>query len=72
MLSAAVINGNDKIENGLAGRHSELLVLVVDASAEIGSVHVVGEEGVAAVLREPSEMMISRRQRLPQVRRKSR
>lgn len=50
-------DGDNQVEGDLAGRHGQLLalLLVLDAGASVDDVHVVGKDGVAAVLRNDTE-----------------
>lgn len=45
-------DGDDQIQNCLSSTQSKLLILVGDASALVDGVHVVGEQGIARVLRD--------------------
>jgi len=48
-------DGDAKIEDGLAGRDTELRVLVGDTGTDVDGVHVVGQNGVTGVLRDDTE-----------------
>jgi hypothetical protein len=48
-------NGDDQVENGLAGGDTKLGVLIGDTSALVDGVHVVGEKSVTRILRDDTE-----------------